>query len=170
MAMVKYFANTPTCSPGDFACAPGGADADVLARDGSAFADIASGVDWVKCNKVACTFPNTLGCRSSALGGSLADVPGTSADVATGAALMRLLLSGRLRCGGRLGRGLGLAVLTESVPVADGKCECEERDGWFWECGSHRKALPVIGFDASVEDSLSNTEELAKKQMAELQG
>jgi hypothetical protein len=96
MVMVEYFADTPTCALGDFACALGGADADVLASDGSAFGDIASGVEWMKCDKVASTFPDTLGCRSSSLGGSFADVSSASADVATGADLMGLLPGGRL--------------------------------------------------------------------------
>ncbi len=78
-----------------FACALGGADANVLAGDGSAFADIASGVERVKCDKVAGAFPNSLSRRSSALGGSFADVAGAPADVASGAALMGLLLRGR---------------------------------------------------------------------------
>jgi hypothetical protein len=96
MVMVEYSANSPTCALGDFARALSGADADVLAGDGSAFGDIASSVEWVKCDKVARTLPNTLGRRSSALGGSFADVSGAPTDVAAGAALMGLLLGGRL--------------------------------------------------------------------------
>jgi hypothetical protein len=168
MAMVEYFANSPTCALGDFACAFGGADADVLASRGSAFADIARGVEWVKCDKVARTFPNTLGRRSSALGGSFADVSGASADVATGAALMGLL-GGRLRFVGMLRRRLGLAVLPASVLAADSKCECEDHDDWFYECGSHGLNLPLFRFDSSGEDSLSSTEKLAETQMLELQ-
>jgi hypothetical protein len=128
MVMVEYFANSPTCTLGNFACALGGADSDVLAGNGSAFADIASGVEWVKCDKIACTLPNTLGRRSGTLGGSFADVPGASTDVATWAALLRLVLGGRLRCIGMLRRGLSLAVLTAGVQAADGKRECEKRD------------------------------------------
>jgi hypothetical protein len=139
--MVEYLADSPTCARGDFACALGSAHADVLAGDGSAFGDIASRVKWVECDKVARTFPNTLGRRSSALGGSFADVSCAPADVAPRASLMAsfmaslmgLLLGGRLRCVGRLRRGLGLAVLTVGVLAADRKCECEECDGWFWE-------------------------------------
>ncbi len=131
MVMVEHFADSPTSAFGDFACALGSADADVLARDGSALGDIARRVDWVKCDKIARTFPNTIGRRSSALGGSFADVSGALTGVATGAALRRVLLGGRLRCVGRLRRGLGLAVLTEGVLAADEKCECEERDEWF---------------------------------------
>ena len=96
MVMVEYFANTPTCALGDFACALGGADTNILAGDGSPFGDIASGVDWVKCDKVGGTFPNTLGRRSSPLGGSFADISGAPADLASGTALMGLLLRGRL--------------------------------------------------------------------------
>lgn len=137
MVMPEYFSNSPACALGDFACALGRTHADVLAGDSSAFADIASGVEWVKCDKVARTFPNTLGRRSSALGGSFADVTGAPSDLATGAALMGLLPGGRLRSVGRLRPGLGLAVLTGGVLNANGKCECKERDEWFWECGSH---------------------------------
>jgi hypothetical protein len=165
MVMVEYFANSPTCALGDFACALGGADTDVLASDGSAFGDIASGVEWVECDKVARTFPDTLGRRSSALGGSFADVSGAPTDVATGAAMLGLLLGGRLRCVGMLRRGLGLAALTRGVLAADGKCESEERDYWFWECGSHGLNLAVVRFDSSAEDSLSKAERLPKAWM-----
>jgi hypothetical protein len=74
MGMVEYFANSPTCALGDFACTFGGSNANVLAGDCSAFADIAGRVEWVKCDKVACTLPNTLGRRTGALRGSFADV------------------------------------------------------------------------------------------------
>src|SRR5580704_7261258 len=98
MVMVEYFANTPTCALGNFACALGGADTDVLACDGCTLADIASGGDWVKCDEVARTFADALGRRSSALGGSLAYVSGAPSDVAAGAALLGLPLGRRLRC------------------------------------------------------------------------
>jgi hypothetical protein len=137
MVMVEYFANSPNCALGDFACALGSADADVLASHGSAFADIASGVEWVKCDKVTRTFPNALGRRPSAFGGSFANVSGAPADVAAGAALIGMLTGRRPRCVGSLRLGLGLVVLTAGVLAADGKCECEEPDEWFWECGSH---------------------------------
>jgi hypothetical protein len=139
MVMMEYFANSPTCALGDFACALGGADADVLAGNGSAFAYIAGGVERVKCDKVARTFSNTLGRRTSALGGSFPDVAGASTDVATWATLMGLLLGGWLRCVGML----RLAVLTGSVTDADGKCENQERDEWFRECSSHWLTLPT---------------------------
>jgi hypothetical protein len=126
--MVEYFANSPTCALRDFACALGGANADVLGGNGSAFAYIASSVEWVKCHKVARTFSNTLGRRSSAFGGSFPDISGASTDIATWASLM-----GLLRCVGRLRRALGLAVLTGDVLGADGKCESEERDEWLRE-------------------------------------
>jgi hypothetical protein len=78
---------------------------------------------------------------------------------------MGLLLGGRLRCVGMLRRGLGLVVLTGGVLAEDRKCECKERDGWFWECGSHGLNLPSLRFDASAEDSLSKTEKLAEAQV-----
>jgi hypothetical protein len=144
MAMVEYFANTPTGALGNFACALGRADTDVLAGDGGTLTDIASGVDWVKCDKVARTFSDALGRCSSALSGSFADVSGAPADVASGAALLGLRLEGRLSCLCGLRRGLGLAVLTGGVLAADGKCEREERDSWFWECDSHGLSLPRV--------------------------
>ena len=138
MVVVEDLANTSTCALGDFACALGGPDADILSGDRCTFAHITSRVEWVKSDKVARTLPDTLGGGSSALGGSLADVSGTPANVATGAALpglllSRLLLAGRLRRDRRLRRGLGLAVLTGGVLDAEGKCEREEHDRRFWE-------------------------------------
>jgi hypothetical protein len=124
--MVEYSANSAACALRDLACAFGGSDADVLAGFGATFADIASGPGWVKGDKVAHTFPNTFGRRSSAFGGSFADVSGAPADVASGTALMGLRLSGRLRWVGRLRWGLGLGALTEGEPAADGQCECDK--------------------------------------------
>jgi hypothetical protein len=152
MVMMEYFANTPACAPGDFACALRCADTDVLASVGSAFGDIAGGVGGVKSDQIARAFPNTLSRRSSTLRGSFADVSGASAHVATGAALMGMLLRGRLRCVGRLGLGLGLAVLTSGAQAAGGQCECQEGGGCFWECGSHRLRPLTVGFEASPED------------------
>jgi hypothetical protein len=133
MVMVEYPANTPASSLGDFACALGGAHADIFAGDGCTLAHIASGVKRVKGHQVASTFPNPLGCRSSALGGSFANVSRALTDVATGAALLVLRggrrLGGWLRSVGRLRRGLGLAVLTGGVLAAEDKYECEEPDG-----------------------------------------
>ena len=126
MMMVEYFANSSTCALGDFACALRGADANVLARDGSAFAHIAGGVEWVERHKVASAFPYTLRRRSGPFGGSFADVSRATADVATGATLMGLLLGGCLRCCGRLWFGLRLAVLTGCVLAAEFKCKCDE--------------------------------------------
>ena len=137
MVMVKYFPNTPASTLGDLACAFRGAYTDVLARHRTPFADIAGGVERVKCHKVACTFPNTLGCCSSTFGGSFADISGALTDVSTGTALMALPRGGSLRCVGGLRCGLGLAVLTGSTLDTDGKCECQERSGCFLECGSH---------------------------------
>jgi hypothetical protein len=154
MVMVEYFANTPACSLGDFARALGRANADILASSHCSFAHIASGVEWVKGDQVARTFPNPFGCRSGALGGSLADVSSPFTDLAAGAALLALLLGGRLlgagwrlgcgrlRCVRRLRRGLGLALLTGYVLAVECKYEREEPDGWFGECDSHGLNLP----------------------------
>jgi hypothetical protein len=129
MVMVEYFANSPTGALGDFARALGGADADVLAGDSCTLADIARGIDGMKCNKVGRTFPDPLGRRTSALGSSFADVSGATADLTPGAALMRLPLGRRLRSVGGLRRRLGLAVLTASVLAAEDKCEYQEGSG-----------------------------------------
>jgi hypothetical protein len=131
MVMVEYFGDTPTGALGNFACALGRADSDVLAGDGGTLADIAGSVDGVKRDKVARTFPNSLGRRAGALSGSLADVSSAMADIAAGTAFLGLPLGGRLRCVSRLRRRLGLAVLAGGVLDADGKCEPEESDSWF---------------------------------------
>jgi hypothetical protein len=130
MMMVEEFANSPPRALGDFSCALRGADANVLASHACALADIACGIEWVKRGKIACTFPNTLGRRSSALGRSFADISGTPANVSARAGWMGMSLGGRLGCTGGLGRGLGLAVLTRSVLGPDGKCESKEQDDW----------------------------------------
>jgi len=96
MVMVEYSAYAATGALDDFACTLGSANADVLAGDGSAFANIAGSVEWMQRDKVARTFPDALGRCSSALGGAFADVSGTLADVAAGAAAMGLLPGGRL--------------------------------------------------------------------------
>jgi hypothetical protein len=119
MAMVKYLANTPTCTFGDLACSLGGANADVLASNGRTLSDIAGGVEGVEGDEIARTFPDSLGCCTGALGGSFADVSCAAANVAAGAALLRL--GGRLGCVGRLRRGLGLAALAAGVLAADGE-------------------------------------------------
>jgi len=117
MVMVKYPANTPAGALGDFACSFGGANADVFAGNGRTLADIACGVYRVKGDEITGTFPDSLGCGASTLGGSFADVSCAAANVATGAALLGLRLGGRLGCV----RGLGLAVLAGGVLAADGE-------------------------------------------------
>ena len=123
MVMVENLADSSTCALCDFACAFGGADADVLAGDRCTLADIACSVDRVEGDKVVRTFSDTLGGRSCTLGGSFADVSGTPAEIAIGATLMGLL-GGRPRRVGRLRRGLGLA-LTEGSLTANSKYKCE---------------------------------------------
>jgi hypothetical protein len=103
MAMVEDFADAATCSLGDFACALRGADADVLAGDARAFADVACGVDGVEGDEIAGAFADALSCRSGSLGGALADVAGSAADVTAGAAGLGL----GLRLGGSLARRVG---------------------------------------------------------------
>ena len=75
MAMVEDFADPATCSPGDFACALRGTDADVLAGDGCAFADVAGGSNGVEGDELAGAFADALGCGSGAFGGAFADSP-----------------------------------------------------------------------------------------------
>jgi hypothetical protein len=102
MAMVEYFANTPTCSLGDLSSSLGGTVADVLAGDDCTFSNIASSVKGVEGDEIARTFSDALGCGSSALGSSFACVAYAAAYVASGAALLGL---GRWLgcCGLRLG-------------------------------------------------------------------
>jgi hypothetical protein len=104
MAMVEDFADAATCSLGDFACALRGTDADVLAGDGCAFADVAGGVDGVEGDKIAGTFADALGCGSGSFGRAFADIASSAADVmarAAGLGLWRGLdLSGGLGWGG----------------------------------------------------------------------
>ncbi len=101
MAVVEDFADAATCALGDFACALSGTDADVLAGDARAFADVFRRSDGVKGNEIAGAFADALGCRSGSLGGTLADVAGPAADITTRTAGLRL------GCGLRLGGCLG---------------------------------------------------------------
>ena len=110
MAVVEDFADAATCALGDFACALSGTDADVLAGDARAFADVFRRSDGVKGNEIAGAFADALGCRSGSLGGTLADVASSAADVTAGAAGLGL---GR---GPRLGRGLGWCGAGLRVP------------------------------------------------------
>ena len=89
--MVEQFADTPTGALGDFACAFDSTDADIFAGNACALADITGGVDWVKRDKIACTFSNALSCPSSALGGSFADVSRAASDIVARAALLGCL-------------------------------------------------------------------------------
>jgi hypothetical protein len=97
MVMVEKFANSPPRAFRDFACTLRGADADILAGYGCAFADIAGRVERVQRDEVARTLPTTLGRRSSALGGSIANVSGAPADISARAGWMGLLIGGKLR-------------------------------------------------------------------------
>jgi hypothetical protein len=118
MVMVEYPANPPACAFGNLACSLGSANADVLARDGCTFSNIAGRVERVQRNQIARTFPHTLGRCSSALGSPFANVSGAAAHVTAGAALLGL--GRRLGCfGGR--RGLGLSVLARGILAAESK-------------------------------------------------
>jgi hypothetical protein len=122
MVMVKNPANSPACAFGDFACSLGSANADVLACNDRTFPYIASGIDGVKGNQIACTFPDSLGRGTCALGGSFTNVTSTAANVMAGAVFLWLRLGLRLRCVSRRRRGLGLAALAKGVLAAYGEC------------------------------------------------
>jgi hypothetical protein len=143
MVMVEYFANPPTCALGDLACTLDGTDADVLTGHTRTLADIASSVEWVKCDQIPRPFPNTLARRSDALGGSFADVSGAPANVATRAGLLGLL-SGSPGCVGSLRRRLALASLADGARAAEANCKCEERDAWSCEWDEHGLNLPSV--------------------------
>jgi hypothetical protein len=104
MAVVEDFSDAATCSLGDFACAFRGTDADVLAGDGCAFADVAGGVDRVEGDEIAGTFADALGCGPGSFGGAFADIAGSAANITAGAAGLGLWrglgLGGGLRWGG----------------------------------------------------------------------
>jgi hypothetical protein len=118
MAVVEDFADAATCALGDFACALGGSDADVLSGDACALADVARGVDGVEGDEIAGTFADALGCGSGSLGGALADVSGSAADITAGAAGLGL----GLRLGGGLGwSGVRLGVLSGNALAGDGE-------------------------------------------------
>ena len=116
MAVVEDFADAATGALSDFACALGGTDADVLAGDTCAFADIFRGSGGVEGDEIAGAFADALGCLSGSLSSALADVAGSAADVTSGAAGLGLGRGLSLR--GGLGWSLG--VLGENVLGADG--------------------------------------------------
>ena len=110
MAVVEDFADAATCALDDLACALGGTNADVLARDTCAFANVACGVDGVEGDEIAGALADALGCLSGSLGGALADVSGSAADVTARAAGLGL----------GLGWG-GLGVLGGNALAGDGE-------------------------------------------------
>ena len=116
MAVVEDFADAATCALGDFTCALGGTDADVLAGDACTFADIAGGVDGVESDEIAGAFADALGCLSGSFRGALAYVSGSAADVTAGAAGLGLGRGLRLSWGGGV-----LVVLGGDALGADGE-------------------------------------------------
>jgi hypothetical protein len=74
VVMVEYFADTPARTLGNFSCALGCADTDVLPGDHCAPANIRGSADGVKRGKVDRTFPYTFTRGFSTFGGALADV------------------------------------------------------------------------------------------------
>jgi hypothetical protein len=123
MVMVEYLANPPTCSLGDLSSSLGGTDADVLAGDDCTFSNIARGVEGVEGDEIARTFSDSLGCCSSALGGTFASVAYAAGNVPAGSALLGL--SGWL---GGIGGLRGLSVLAGGVLAAEGEDKGDERD------------------------------------------
>ena len=122
MAVVEDFADAATRALGDLACALCCTDADVLAGDACALANVACGVHGVEGDEIAGALADALGCLSGSLGCALSDVAGSAADVTARAAGL-----GVRRCL-RLGRGLvwgggGLGVLSAEVLDADGEGE-----------------------------------------------
>jgi hypothetical protein len=138
MAVVEDFADAATCSLCDFACALRGADADVLASDACAFANVFRSSGGMEGDEIAGTFADTLGCGSGSFGGTLADVSRSAADVTARAAGLGL----GLRLGGSLGWGrCGLGILSENVLGTDRKSQGNERDEGCGECVAHESAL-----------------------------
>jgi hypothetical protein len=119
--MVKYPADTPASTLGNFAGPLDGTHADILTRNRCTLSDVAGSVERMKSNQIARTLPNALGRRSSAVGSPFADVSGTAANVTAGTALVSLgRLRGlcvRLRCLSRL----RLSFLATGIRGADGK-------------------------------------------------
>jgi len=136
VTVVEDFADAATCALGDFACALGGADADVLARDACTLADVAGGVDGVEGDEIAGAFADALGCLSGSLGGALADVARSAADVTAGAARLGLWW------GLRLGGGRGGWVLGVNILGREGEGHRKERDEGCGECVAHGWILP----------------------------
>ena len=97
MTVVEDFADAATCALGDFACALGGTDADVLAGNTRAFANVPGSVEGVEGDEVARAFADAFGRSSSSFGGALSDVARSAADVTTGATGLGLHLRGSLR-------------------------------------------------------------------------
>jgi hypothetical protein len=128
MAVVEDFSDAATSAFGDFACPLRGADADVLAGDACAFANVFRGSGGVEGDKIAGTFADALGCGTGSLGGALADVAGSAADFTAGAAGLGL----RLRW-----RGWVLRVLSVNVLCGDDEGQCNEREGRWVECLAH---------------------------------
>jgi hypothetical protein len=128
MAVVEDFADAAACALGDFACALGGTDADVLAGGACALADVLRGSYGVEGDEIAGAFADALGCLSGSFASPLADVAGSAADVTAGAA--GLGVDRGLRLGGGLGwGGWVLGVLGVDVLGAEGEGYSEEREG-----------------------------------------
>jgi hypothetical protein len=117
--------NAAACTFGDFACALGSADTSILGTDADAFADVTGGVDGVECDEVDGSFAGAFGDIADGSACTFADVSGSAADVATGAAA---LIGGGLGLG-CLGLGLrsgGRCGLLLAVGGCAGEDECEE--------------------------------------------
>jgi hypothetical protein len=123
MAMVDELANPPARAFDDLAGSLDGAHADVLAGNGRALSEIASGDDGVEGDQIARAFPDSHGCGTGALGRPFANLSCAAANLAAGAAWPGLMLGGMLVCTGSLRRGLGRALLAGGLLAADGEGE-----------------------------------------------
>lgn len=85
MAVMEDFADAATCALGDFGGALGGTDADVLSCDDCTLAHVSGCVDGMEGDEIAGTFADPFGCGSGSLGGALADVTGSAANITAGA-------------------------------------------------------------------------------------
>ena len=118
VAVVEYLADAAACAFGDLACALRRSDADVLASDSRTFADVFRGPDGVKRDEIARAFADTLACSSGSLGGALADIAGSAANITAWAALLGW--RGSLRLRRRWSRRV-LRTLGKRAQAANGK-------------------------------------------------
>src|SRR6202021_2532252 len=84
--VVEEFADATASAPSDLPGAFGSADANVLAGNTCALADVARGVEWVEGDEIGGALADAFCSCSGTLGSPLADVARAAAYVAAGAA------------------------------------------------------------------------------------